>query len=359
MNLATGHGSSAEPTQKSRASSTRVDPRPSNAVRGATRGAATSPPSRVSHRASQRSLLPLRAGRSSGGEFGDRGVVGVLGDPEAHPQGFGAGADERDLAGGGFHDSGEGFGGLFLVALPSGHTVSVGQTTTGVKALKPRLVDFFCGAGGMTKGYQRAGFHVTGVDHKPQPNYCGDEFIQADALELMADETFMAQFSAVHASPPCQQWTAYRRRGAGVGDGYPDLIDRTRQLLLDAGLPWVMENVRGSMLDAQIQLCGSMFGLEVRRHRLFESSFPLMSPPCNHSRQRGSFPPATNRANRRKTVEVGVWRIPLETQKRAMGVDWECTLHELSEMVPPAYAQFIGEQLIGASQERNQGRERF
>lgn len=205
--------------------------------------------------------------------------------------------------------------------------------------MKPRLLDLFCGAGGAAMGYHRAGFDVVGVDIAPQPNY-PFPFIQADALEYPLDG-----FDAIHASPPCQAFTAYRRRGDGVGDGYPDLIEPVRQRLLHSDKQWVMENVRGSMLDAQVQLCGSMFDLPIRRHRLFESSFAMLAPPCVHSRHRGSYPSATNRTNPRRTVEIGVWRIPLEVQQAAMGIDW-MTLPELSEAIPPAYTSFIGEQLI-------------
>lgn len=48
------------------------------------------------------------------------------------------------------------------------------------------LFDAFCHSGGAAKGYQRAGFYVVGCDIEPRPDYCGDEFIQADALELLS-----------------------------------------------------------------------------------------------------------------------------------------------------------------------------
>ena len=206
-----------------------------------------------------------------------------------------------------------------------------------------RLLDLFCGAGGCSMGYRRAGFDVVGADFAPQSRY-PFEFHQADALDVLT-EWDLSDFDAIHASPPCQSFSAYRRKGHGVGDGYPDLIDETRERLQATGLPYVIENVPGAPLEAPIQLCGSSFGLDVRRHRLFETSFPVLTPPCAHGWQTPRFPPATNRTNLRRTVEVGVWRIPLETQQRAMGIDW-MELRELSQAIPPAYTEWIGLQLL-------------
>jgi len=208
-----------------------------------------------------------------------------------------------------------------------------------------RVLDLFCGAGGAGVGYHRAGFDVVGVDIAPQSNY-PFEFYHLDALYALANVEPL-HFDAIHASPPCQAFSAYRRKGHGVGDGYPDLIGQVRELLEATGLPYVIENVPGAPLREPVTYCGSSFGLDVRRHRGFESNLPLTPPPCDHASQvtRGKrFPGATNRDGR-YTVEVGVWRIPLATQKAAMGVDWDITLHELSEAVPPAYTEHIGHEL--------------
>jgi DNA (cytosine-5)-methyltransferase 1 len=201
---------------------------------------------------------------------------------------------------------------------------------------RPKLLDLFCGAGGAAMGYHRAGFDVVGVDIKPQPRY-PFEFHRADALTFALDG-----FDAIHASPPCQVFTAYRRRGQGVGDDYLDLIAPIRDRLAATGRPYVIENVYGAPLGHEVtMLCGSGFGLDVRRHRYFEASFPLLGVGCVHGWQRPRFAQATNRANRRRTVEVGVWRIPLEVQQRALGIDW-MPLEELTEAIPPAYTEHIG-----------------
>lgn len=217
--------------------------------------------------------------------------------------------------------------------------------------MKPRALDLYCGAGGVTRGLQNAGFYVVGVDINPQPNYCGDKFIQADALNVLRDlyehGIDHEPFVVVHASPPCQNDTDYGRRPNHVTP-VPELIAPTRELLERTGLPYILENVEKAAykLHEPVKLCGSSFGLDVRRHRLFETNWPLMAPPCAHGWQTPRFAPATNRTNLRSTVEVGVWRIDLETQKRAMGVDWDVTRAELSQMIPPRYSKFIGKRLL-------------
>jgi DNA (cytosine-5)-methyltransferase 1 len=203
-----------------------------------------------------------------------------------------------------------------------------------------RVLDLFCGGGGASAGYARAGFDVVGVDIVPQPHY-PFRFVQADALAPPFD---LSDFDLIHASPPCQAWTAYKRRPNHVAPR-PELIAPVREMVRASGVPWVIENVPGAPVHG-VTLCGSMFGLDVRRHRVFETDPPiLLTPPCDHGSQAPRFPQATNRANPRRTVEVGVWRIPLATQLEALGVDWELTREELSEAIPPAYTEWIGSRL--------------
>ncbi len=211
-----------------------------------------------------------------------------------------------------------------------------------------RALDLFCGAGGMSMGLHRAGWHVTGVDLQPfnaQPALFADadpidrypfDFIHADALTVD-----LRGYDLICASPPCQDFTRYHRSTSRTIEPRGNLIPAVRDRLTSSGALWCIENVEGAPLSPSVTLCGSMFVLEVRRHRLFEASFPIPQPKCNHARWVNEYPCAGNRENPRRTVEVGVWRIPLEVQQAAMGIDW-MSVERLSQAIPPAYGEHIG-----------------
>ena len=213
---------------------------------------------------------------------------------------------------------------------------------------RPTLLDLFCGAGGATRGYQRAGFTVTGVDHVPQPRYCGDAFVQADALAYVAAHGH--EYEVIHASPPCQAYSALKHFTTRE---HPMLIDEVRNALRATGRPYMIENVVGAPLDTTVLLCGSMFGLatpcgaQLRRHRLFEASVLLLAPgPCQHEGRRtitvtGSTPQQNVERNWiRETFSVHDARI-------AMGIDW-MGMADLSQAIPPAYTTWIGRQILRA-----------
>jgi DNA (cytosine-5)-methyltransferase 1 len=222
-----------------------------------------------------------------------------------------------------------------------------------------KLLDLFCGAGGAARGYQLAGFHVTGVDIVPQPRYIGDEFYQADALEYCA--THGREFDVIHASPPCQ--FATRLRSLHGERGYTNWIPQTRDALQQTGLPYVIENVEGARvhLHSPVMLCGTMFGLrtgdaDLWRHRLFEINGPLfLVPSCQHRNRVIGIYGGHGRDRRVITVvgHTGGRSTRLSTngftkdeRNEAMGIDW-MTQAELSQAIPPAYTEFIGRQLLG------------
>jgi DNA (cytosine-5)-methyltransferase 1 len=190
-------------------------------------------------------------------------------------------------------------------------------------------------------GYHRAGFDVVGVDIDPQPNYPFD-FHQLDAttMNLML---WRCHYDAIHASPPCQR---YIRSGNVDRSKHPDLLPTVRQLLTSTGAPYVIENVPGAPMRPDVILCGSMFGLGIRRHRWFESNIPL-SPwtlACNHSLPvTGVYGHPHGDGGAAKGMLPG----NLETWSREMGIDW-MTTSELALAIPPAYTQHIGEQLMAA-----------
>lgn len=209
-----------------------------------------------------------------------------------------------------------------------------------------KALDLFCGAGGATRGLQRAGFHVTGIDIKPQPRYCGDAFIQADALNPPVD---LASFDFIWASPPCQAFSITAK--LWPDNKHPDLVAPVRKMLAESGALYTIENVPGAPLNRAFVLCGMQFGLRVFRHRLFECNFFVMVPP--HPKHRGS----TNSSRRYSTFASGADMICIAGHNfsrvdgaAAMGVDWYTTREELAQAIPPAYSEFIGRAAIAQLQ---------
>lgn len=216
---------------------------------------------------------------------------------------------------------------------------------------RPRLLDLYCGAGGAARGYQMAGFHVTGVDCRPQPRFAGDVFVQADALAYVAAHG--REFDAIHASPPCQRFSVMSACRPHARAAHPDLVERTRAALLATGRQYVMENVPGSPLIAPVLLCGTMFGLRVYRHRLFECSWFFLAPP--HGPHRDNCPGTRHQAageiSRKGFVTVAGHGAQTDYKRRAMGIDW-MRRDEMAQAIPPAYTAWLGRQLLRALEAR-------
>lgn len=206
---------------------------------------------------------------------------------------------------------------------------------------KPRCLDLFCKQGGASKGLTDAGFDVTGVDIEPQPLYPYD-FLQGDALTVALDG-----YSFYWASPPCQAFSTLKGL---CSHKYPDLIDIIRARLIRIGKPFVIENVPGAPLINPLVLCGTMFGLKVKRHRLFEcwpAIYPLLPPHgcrgkagfTNGHRGISSF-----KHGARLLCVVG-HNFHINEAREAMGIDW-MDREGLNQAIPPAMAEFIGRSMM-------------
>lgn len=307
---------------------------------------------------------------------------------------------------------------------------------------RPRALDLYCRAGGVSEGLLRAGFDVVGVDildcSKAYNRGPGDpgrherpaKFVQADALDVLEQfigggplAAFLGQIDFIWASPPCQAHTILRK--LQPGKKYPDLIPQTRERLKVSGIPYCIENVPGAPVAASIVLCGTMFGLqtpdgraELWRHRLFETSWPIaLRPACQHrhkgiresltvtgtgmgpgnrgkeaaQRERRAVIPVTGHTpvdnrNRRgreaerlarrvcgvegevtsrdprprvitvtgNTAQTNLVRNTLretfstDDARAAMGIDW-MAMKDLSQAIPPVYAEFLGRMFLGES----------
>lgn len=205
-----------------------------------------------------------------------------------------------------------------------------------------KLLDLYCGGGGCSVGYERAGYAVTGVDIV-RPRYYPErfKFIQADALQVLDDLDFCRSFDLIHASPVCK---AYSVANHINGNKHPEDIPVVREKLKVTGIPYVIENVPGAPLKNYVELCGSMFGLRVIRHRLFECWPEIWFPPytCNCIGITGSHRGISSFQNGAMNITVAGNNYRTQEGRQAMGINWIGNKKELSQAIPPAYTEWVG-----------------
>lgn len=262
-----------------------------------------------------------------------------------------------------------------------------------------RVLDLFCGGGGASEGYRRAGFEVVGIDDKPQPHYPDqDRIINIDAMAVLnhwgnpspiwtpgdiapdalqqahgvssawpayrplivtpdGEPWALDDFDLIHASPPCQAFTRAAKlreaQGGKTKKGAVDLLTPSLQLLEAIGLPYIVENVPGAPMRKDTVLCGSMFGLKVRRHRWFQTNLGIKTDgllKCDHKKQgkpvgvyhvMGDTAQGLDKKTGRWVVG-GSTAKTIEEAQEAMGIDW-LPWNPLKEAIPPHYTEWLGQ----------------
>jgi DNA (cytosine-5)-methyltransferase 1 len=237
-----------------------------------------------------------------------------------------------------------------VIVLKKPHARASGQK----ELTKPLLLDLFSGSGGAAKGYQLAGFYVIGVDIKPMPHYCGDEFYIEDALAVL--DTLLSggiwhgyvlqNFAVIHASPVCKAYSFASAFHPGTKQKHSDFIPPVRERLRASGKPYIIENVAGAPLEKAFMLCGNMFGLQIYRHRYFETNLFMVFREPIHPRhiRKAAGPGAIARPD--EMWCVGGHFGHKDEAQQAMGIAWMETVDEIAQAIPPAYTSWIGMQLL-------------
>lgn len=200
-----------------------------------------------------------------------------------------------------------------------------------------RILDLFCGEGGASMGYYQAAskylpdnqIQIIGVDNRRKVRYPFG-FVHADVLTL--DYEFLLGFDFIHASPPCQAYSQLSHMAKTDMD--KSILPRTLLMLEAAGKPYVVENVPLAPIRADIQLDGSMFGLSLKRRRIFQTNLRSAAYPCETSFRENTG-----------IVTVAGNAATLEAASKAMGINW-MSKKGIMQAIPPVYTEWIFIQVL-------------
>ena len=228
------------------------------------------------------------------------------------------------------------------------------------------VYDLCCRKGGSTKGYQRVGALVLGVDLYPQPGYPGDGFVQGDVvaalLELKSagDVAGFGRPDLIHAGPPCQDanTATMTNRKRGIVDDHQQLVPVIRELLEAIGIPYVIEqptSSRKGTIRRDVTLCMDAFKGDrpppwVQKHRSFELGGWTCPQPLHVShagRVRGWRHSAYFDGPYVAGYGDGGGKATAEELRHAMGIDWMTDRFDLCEAIPPAYTEYLGRAFLG------------
>jgi DNA (cytosine-5)-methyltransferase 1 len=127
-----------------------------------------------------------------------------------------------------------------------------------------------------------------------------------------------------------------------------------REALQAWGGVYVIENVAGAarIMENPVKVCGSAFGLPVRRHRFFESNAFLVPTECSHHAQGrpigvyGDHGEPSGEFLRPNGTRRGRKAASIAEAQTALGIDWMSDWDDLTDAIPPAYTEFLGAQLL-------------
>jgi hypothetical protein len=218
---------------------------------------------------------------------------------------------------------------------------------------RTEVLDLFCGVGGATAGYLRAGLNVVaGVDVADQPDYPGHH-VKGDAFAVL-ERMDLSGIGLIHASCPCQHRAAITKgTNAHRQHLHPDLYEPTRDALRATGIPYVIETTGIPRERVSLTLCGEMFGLRVTRHRTFELGGWSTEKP-EHVPHRGR---TLGMRHGRLTTEAnggyyfpvygaGGYKGTVNQWRDAMDIHWTRNRKSLAEAIPPAYTEWVGARFL-------------